>query len=169
MARSTKNAARCGYDVVRRRSCVTNCDTSAWKLASHPVAIPPEGRGTATPNEVNQLSSGCKGQKDDCPEHPLGESSTDGKGHRSFAAQTDAGQHQRQQCGRRGQQQQDRNHVVEQLRSCHPSNPHARDLPSSELTVVRSAARSICLPYGLPAQLRLVMRHAVKSHPLFRS
>src|SRR5437879_13893577 len=47
---------------------VTNCDTSAGKLASHSVAMPlgeteGRGRGTATPNEVNQLRSGCSVRK----------------------------------------------------------------------------------------------------------
>src|SRR5208283_916853 len=57
MARNTKNAASVGTSRCTTK-LVTNCATSACRLASHPVEIPPLGSGTGTPNEVNQLSSG---------------------------------------------------------------------------------------------------------------
>src|SRR5215469_6028943 len=61
-ARNKKNAASVGTRCWTTK-LLTNCETSDWKFASQVVEIPPDGRGTATPNEVNQLSSGCKVRK----------------------------------------------------------------------------------------------------------
>src|SRR6266436_1582960 len=40
-----------------------NCEKSAWKLESQPVAMPPDGSCVETPNELNQLSSGWRVRK----------------------------------------------------------------------------------------------------------
>src|SRR6266536_6144265 len=40
-----------------------NCERSAWKVESQPVAIPPDGSCVETPNEPNQLSSGWRVRK----------------------------------------------------------------------------------------------------------
>src|SRR5215469_2887190 len=61
-ARNTKNAASVGTSRCTRK-WLANCETSDSKFASQLVAIPLDGSGTATPNAVNQLSSGCKVRK----------------------------------------------------------------------------------------------------------
>src|SRR6266542_5216108 len=61
-ALNTKNAASVGTSRCTTK-LVMNCERSDWKFDNQPVAIPPDGSGTATPNAVNQLSSGCRVRK----------------------------------------------------------------------------------------------------------